>query len=96
MCLTELFANMDEDNVLQRGANESISLNEMRHHGLDNCSFEGIRPLFIDESSSVFEYTATIDEDEHNNVDESSPAHVAMDQIVTKRRLTELSIEVIR
>ena len=96
MCLTELFANMDEDNALQRRVNESISLNEMRHRGLDNCGFEGIRPLIIDESLSIFENTATMDQDENFDVDESSPAHVATDQIVTKRRLTELSIEVIR
>ena len=69
----------------------------MRNRGLDNCGFEGIRSMTIDESSSIFQYTAaTIDEQEYNGLDESLTAHVETDQIITKRRLTELSIELIR
>ena len=53
--------------------------------------------MTIDESSSIFQYTAaTIDEQEYNGLDESLTAHVETDQIITKRRLTELSIELIR
>jgi hypothetical protein len=41
MFLTELVADMDEDNALQQ-SDAAMSLNEFRKAGKDNCGYEGI------------------------------------------------------
>jgi hypothetical protein len=41
MCLTELVADMDEDNALQQ-SDAPMSLNDFRKAGRDNCGYEGI------------------------------------------------------
>jgi hypothetical protein len=96
MCHTEMFANMDEDNALCERNSYSISLNEMRKRGQNNCGFEGIQPINIEETSCLFECSTISDGEQNGVTEEMSITHMGMDQIVTKTRLTELSIRIIR
>jgi hypothetical protein len=91
-----MFANMDEDNALCERNSYSISLNEMRKHGQNNCDFEGIQPINIEETSCLFECSTISDGEQNGVTEEMSITHMGMDQIVTKTRLTELSIRIIR
>jgi hypothetical protein len=98
MCLTELVADLDEDNAL-RSPNDPISLLGIRMQGSNNCGFEGIRAMEVDRLSRVYEIQRTNYEDNNSIGDQDSTeltsGHVRMDNIVTKARLTELSIRVV-
>ena len=96
MCMTELVADMDEDHVIQKTTEDPISLNNIRKRGIDNCGFEGIRSTDVDDSSCVFEFTVDDPEQGNTNGETTNQHAVAMDKIITKRRLTELSIRAIR
>ena len=50
--MTELVANMDEDNALPN-ANAPISLHDIRKHGKDSCGYEGIWAMSVDLMSCV-------------------------------------------
>ena len=95
-CHTELFANMDEDNALCQTFTKSILLIEMRKRGNDNCGFEGIRPMRINETSCVFALSTITNGEANLGTEEMPMVHTGRDERVTKQRLAELLIQVIR
>jgi hypothetical protein len=107
MFLTELVADMDEDDALQQ-SDAAMSLNDFRKAGRDNCGYEGITANMVDESKCVFEMHVPIapqsgdegvdnccDDDPNENLPRN-PRLTETDQIITKARLTALSIDVVR
>ena len=71
MYLTEIVADMDEDNALQQ-TDAPISLNDFRKAGRDNCGYEGITANMVDESTCVFEMHVPIARQAGEEGDDSS------------------------
>jgi hypothetical protein len=107
MCLTELVADMDEDNALQR-SNAAMSLNNFRKAGRDNCGYEGITTNMVDEGMCVFKMHVPIarqagEEGDDSSFDVNSSEDLPLNRRstephieVTKARITALSIDVVQ
>ena len=102
MFLTELVADLDEDNALQH-SDAAMSLNEFRKAGRDNCGYEGITANMVDVNSCVFEMHMPNAQQSDNSGDDDpneelprNPRLTETDQIMTKARLTAISLAVIR
>jgi hypothetical protein len=103
MYLTELVADMDEDDALQQ-SDAAMSLNDFRKAGRDNCGYEGITANMVDESTCVFKMHVPIarqageeGDDYSSDVDNLPPNRRSTEHLeVTKARLTALSIDVVR
>jgi len=101
MFLTELVADLDEDNALQH-SDAAMSLNEFRKAGRDNCGYEGITANMVDVNSCVFEMHMPNAQQSDNSGDDDpneelprNPRLTETDQIMTKARLTAISLAVI-
>jgi hypothetical protein len=108
--LTELVADMDEDNALQQ-PDAPMSLDEFRKAGKDNCGYSGISANMVDENSCVFQMNVPAaghfrnsgDNDSDNSDDDDpsndlprNPRRTQTDEVMTKARLTALSVNVVR
>ena len=87
MCLTELFADMDEDHRF-RSPDHPMSLYNIRKKGKDNCGFEGIRPMDVDRHAQVFEIPDRNGEGTesttHDHSSQPATTGTNFDRIITK------------
>jgi hypothetical protein len=99
MALTELVADLDEDNEL-RSIDAPMSLREMRNKGKHNCGYAGVRAIAVDESSCLFqirgENGGNNENVTDNDTERTSGGSVQTDKIMSKARLTRLSIVAVR
>jgi hypothetical protein len=109
--LTEMAAELDADNATSNEpSNPSVSLNQFRKNGRDKCGFTGIRANRVEENSCVFEIhhdsqvgaqilLQNEDPDNNSTNDRDVPPNPTCphpDQIMSKKRLTALSIQAVR
>ena len=96
--LTELVSDLDQDHRL-RNPGTPYSLHEFRKQGKDNCGYVAICANHVDEGSCVFELSQTNvnhDEDEQTCASINQLQAEGANQLITKSRLTALSIVAVR
>lgn len=93
--MMELVANdMEDKHVIQTTTEDLISLYNIQKQGINNCGFERMCPMDINDFSCMFEFTVNNSKQGNTN-GETMDQPMAMEKIITKRCLMELSIQAI-
>jgi hypothetical protein len=104
-CLSELVSQLDADNQLFESTSHHgidnlsfMTMTDLRGSGADQCGYTCIMPPTVDETDCVYEFETNLTMHDVNNPNESTnPALITFSpRMVSKARLTQLSIRSIK